>query len=368
LRDGLRVAFATARFELRLFNRSRVIVVLAMLESITFLVLVGLFGLTGSLAPTALVDLDGGPLAATFIDHLRAAHNSFDLRPMTLAEAQRQLARGDLVAIITIPEDFSEDVAAGRTVVLPVTVDNVDADLTDDIREAVPSTITAFGRDLGFPGVRLVANERDLIDHDTGYVPYLVVSALVLDALVVAGILGAVSITREFEARTIVQWQLAPVSPSFVILGKLVAAALVAAAAVAVAAVIVIAGYGIRPRNIGELIVGLCLCVAIFTAIGACVGALLRRTLPVAALFFGLALPLYLDSGALEPLRFDGEVLWVLGHLSPVYSAIGVLQHGFHDLQVTPETLAQNFTVLGLWTVAGLTGAAALLSARFARR
>ena len=57
---------------------------LVVLEAITFLVLVSLFGLTGSRAPTALVDLDGGPLAQSFIRHLDAAHHSFALRPMSL--------------------------------------------------------------------------------------------------------------------------------------------------------------------------------------------------------------------------------------------------------------------------------------------
>jgi hypothetical protein len=84
----------------------------------------------------------------------------------------------------------------------------------------------------------------------------------------------------------------------------------------------------------------------------------------VAALFFGLALPFYIDSGALEPLRFDGERLWIAGHASPVYSAIGVLQWGFHGLRVTPESLQQNVVVLALWALVSILVAAAVLSRR----
>jgi ABC-2 type transport system permease protein len=356
-----------ARFELQQFNRSRVTVLLAVFEAITFLVLVSLFGLTGSKAPTALVDLDHGPLARSFTEHLRAAHHSFDVRPMTSEEAKRQVDRGDLVAVITIPEGFSHDVAAGKTVALPVTIDNVDTDLTQDIREAMPSTITSFGRDEGFPGVRLVSGERDLIPYDTGYIPYLVVSALVLDALVVAGILGAIAVTREFEERTIVQWQLAPVAPAYLLVGKLVAAMAVATVAVLGAVLVVVWGYGVSPRYIPGVIASLGLCVVIFTALGACIGALLRRTLPVASLMFGLALPLYLTSGALEPDRFDGEKIWWSGHLSPVYSGITVLQHSFHGLRVTPESLPQNYIILCCWTATSILAAAALLNQRFTR-
>jgi ABC-2 type transport system permease protein len=366
--DGLRALRAAARLELEQLNRSRVLVALVVMEAITFLVLVSLFGLTGSRAPTALVDRDGGPLAKSFVRHLEAAHHSFALRPMSMGRAREQISRGDLVAIITIPRGFSATVASGGTVLLPVTVDNVNADLTTDIREALPSTITAFGKDHGFPGVRLTVAEHDLIDHETGYVPYLVVSALVLAAFVVAGILGAFAITREFENRTVTQWRLAAVRPGYLLAGKLLAAASVAALAVGAAALVVVLGYGVSPVNSLGAFGALALCVVIFTSLGACVGALFRRTLPVAALFFGLALPFYIDSGALEPLRFDGEKLWTIGHASPVYSAIGLLQWGFHDLRVTPESIPQNVLVLSLWAIVSTLIAAAVLSERMVRR
>ncbi len=366
--EARRAVLAAAHLEFQQFGRSRVLYALVVLEAITFLVLVSLFGLTGSRAPTALIDRDGGPLARSFVDHLDAAHHSFRLRPMSIERAHDQIAAGNIVSIITIPPDFSRRVAAAGTSVIPLVVDNVDEDLTGDVREAMPSAVTAFAADNHFPGVRVVAVEHDLIDHETGYVAYLVVSALALTAFVVAGILGAVSITREFETRTVTQWRLAPVHTGYLLLGKLLATSLLSAAALAVAALIVVAGYGIHPdRALGALAV-LAGCVVIFTSLGACIGALLRRTLPVAALFFGLALPFYVDSGALEPLRFDGEKLWVLGHASPVYSAIGLLQWSFHGLRVTPESAVQNLLVLSAWAAASVLVAAAVLSSRVVRQ
>lgn len=366
--DGRRALAAAFRLELQQLSRSRTLVALVALEAITFLVLVSLFGLTGSRAPTALIDLDGGPQARSFIAHLEAAHNSFELRPMTADRAGSELAAGNVVATITIPRGFSATVRSGGTALLPVTVDNVNTDLTDDIREALPSAITAFGRDNGFPGVRLVARERDLIPHDTGYIAYLAVSALALAALVVAGILGAIALTREHEAGTIRAWRLAPVHPGFLFTGKLLAASLVSSGIVALAAAVVIVGYGITPEHPLGALGALAACVVIFTSLGACVGALFRRTLPVAALFFGLALPFYVDSGALEPLRFDGERLWWIGHSSPVYSAIGLIEWGFHGLHVTPESLLQNVAVLAAWTVVAVLVACASLSRTAAPR
>src|SRR6266496_2086849 len=95
--EALRAVRAAARLELEQLSRSRVLFTLVVLEAITFLVLVSLFGLTGSRAPTALIDRDKGPLAKSFVRELEAAHHSFALRPMTLARAHDQLSRGDLV-------------------------------------------------------------------------------------------------------------------------------------------------------------------------------------------------------------------------------------------------------------------------------
>lgn len=365
--DGRRALRAALRAELEQFNRSRVLVTLVFVEAITFLVLVSLFGLTGSKAPTALIDLDHGPLARSFVSHLESAHHSFRLRPMSAAEARKQLSTGDVVASITIPHGFSASVAAGRTVLLPVTVDNVNADLTSDIREAVPSAITTFGRDHHFPGIRLVPHERDLIDHDTGYIPYLVVSGLALTAFVVAGILGAAVITREFEARTITQWRLAPVHAGYLLAGKLIAAVLVSTVAVGLAGLVVVFGYGVDPDHPLAAIGTLALCVPMFVCVGACAGALIRRTLPVAALFFGLALPFYIDSGAIEPLRFDGDKIWTIGHTSPLYQAIGLAEWAFHGYAVTPESVRQNLLVLVAWAAAAVVVAVAVLERRVVR-
>jgi ABC-type transport system involved in cytochrome c biogenesis permease component len=366
--DGARALVASAALELRQLARSRALVAFTMLEALTFLILVSLFGLTGSRAPTALINEDHGPLAASFITYLERAHHSFQLRDMSASDARHQLATGQLVAAITIPVGFGADVTAGRTVVLPVDVDNVDVDLTDDIERAVPSALAAFGRANGFTGIRVAAQERDLIAHDTGFIPYLVVSALALDAMVVAGVLGAVAMTREFEARTFTQWHLAPVRPAWLLAGKLAAPAAVSTAAISVAAAVVFAGYGITPVHAVATFAALALCVAIFTCVGAATGALLRRSLPVAALFFGLALPLYIDSGALEPERFDGNVVWAIAHASPVYFAVGALEDAVHGLRVTPEPPLADVAVLLLWAVVSVLVASAVLSRRVSVR
>src|SRR5947199_205949 len=208
---------------------SRGFVALTALAAVSFLAMVSLFGLTGSYAPVALIDRDGGSLARRFVEALDGAHHSFALKYMSAEAAEAALGSGRLVGIITIPAGFSDAVARGTTVAVDVRIDNVNVDLTNDVQRALPAAIVGF---------------------------------------------------------------------------------------------------------------------AIFTSVGAWLGALLKRTLAAVPLLFGLAMPFYVDSGALEPTRFDGEAIWALAHLSPVYYAVGVLEWAFHGLHVTPEPVWVDLLVL----------------------
>lgn len=362
MRQAPRVCWASARLEWQHLGRDRLFLLFTLLGAVNFIVVVSLFGLTGSHAPTALVDEDGGPYAHAFAAALLQAHHSFRLEPMAAAAAQKALHQGRLVAAITIPSGFSDGVAAGAVVPIQVQVDNVDLDLTDDVQRALPSAIVAFGTAVGAPGVHVRVAERDLLPHDTDYLPCLAVSGLALDALVVGGVLGAIVIARDFEpaaGRVCLVWRLAPASATAVLLGRLLAAAAVAAAAVLLTLVVVAVGYHVSPRDAPGALAALLACALIFTCLGGLLGAVVRRTQAVVPLVFGLAMPFYLNSGALEPARLDGERLWQLAHLSPAYYAVGVLERAFYGLRVTPEPVAVDLLVLVACATAGLIAAGA---------
>jgi ABC-2 type transport system permease protein len=349
------------RAEILHLMRSRLFVALTIIQAITFLFLVSLFGLTGSRAPTAIVTEDEGHYAKAFIKQLASTYNSFDLRAMDASTALAALHRGSLVAVITIPGDFSYALAHGQEVTLQVAVDNVNTDMTDDIQRALPAAIVAFGRQQHLPDIRVQGVEIDLINHDTGFIPYLVVSGLALDAFIIASILSAMSVAREFETRTIKLLAVAPVHPLLTLLGRMLATDTMAVVAMMVPVAIAVFGYHIIPLHPFEVAGVMLLCVAIFGCIGVALGAVLRRTLPVVSLIFGLGFPFYLGSGSLEPQRFDGDIVWGIAHVSPVYYAVGILEQAFHGLQVTPEPLWADFLALFGWAALTLPLAAILL-------
>jgi len=339
------------RAEIQQLRRSRLLIVLTAVEAVTFLVLVSIFGFTGTHVPTAVVDRDGGRLAHQWAQEMTASYHTYGVRYMDARSAQEALGRGDVAAILYIPAGFSQHMAHHSMIRIHFLVDNVNADLTTEVELGIPPAARAFGVANRFPGIRVVTVEKDLVRHEVGFIPYLVVSALALAAFVVAGTLAASAVAREFENRTLAYLKLSPTHPLVPLAGRLLATSAVSAVAVAVAALLVVAGYGVVPAHPAALAAALLLCVVIFSCIGAGLGTLVRRTLPLSALIFGLALALYLDSGSLEPARFYGNRLWVIAHTSPVYYAVGILQYAVHGLRVTPETIPVNFAALIGWAV-----------------
>lgn len=346
-----RAIAAAAGGQMRSFARAPVTTLLAMALPLNLLLLMSLFALTGYNAPTGLVVGEDTPRARAFVQALRDAHHSFALRPMTRADAQAQLRRGRLVAVIEIPAGFDSTIAARRPATVQLTIDNVSLDLTEDVRRAVPAAASIFAERLGLRGVRIKPRLIDLLPRDTGYVEYLGASAVALAAVIAGAILGGTVIAREWELGGARMLLVSPGGAGPVLIGRLAAAALVGTVASAVTALVVAVGYGVRPLHPLELALGIVLTVCAATALGGLLGAGLRRTLPITPLVLGVSLPFYLDSGALEPQRFDGEVLFRLAHLSPSYFGVGVMEHAFHGLIVTPEPVWALLAVLAAMTL-----------------
>jgi ABC-2 type transport system permease protein len=355
MKQELRAFLGGMNAELNRLRRSRLLIALVLVQAVTFLFLVTLFGMTGAFAPTALVNNDNGPLAQVFITNLENDHHSFALISMNNETVARELvARGDLVAMIVIPQGFSEGISEGRTVPVTVFIDNINSDLTADIQRAMPSAILSFSEELKFEGANVSVVETDSYTHDTSFINYMIASALVLDAFIISSTLSALSIAEEFQSKTARLLAISPVHPLIPMIGRVVATAMVSAGALAITAAVALAGYGISPANPLEIVLTLLFCIAIFSCIGAALGAVVKKTLPVTLIILGIALPLFLFSGSYEPERFDGNLIWGAAHFSPEYYAVGLMEHAVFDLKVTPEPLSVLALALLGWGIGAL--------------
>ena len=350
LSEHLRVIWACMKKDIRSALTERVFTIISVFLPVNFLILMSLFVLAGSHAPTAVVMLDRGPYAHQFYNAMDNAH-SFSLRTASASEAEQLLAGGQIVAVVTIPADFDAQVSANQSVQVNVQINNLNTDFTNDIRRAIPLSITSFYAKAYPRLVTITPREVDWYAQDTDYVPYLAVSIIVV-SLMVGGMLQAgVSSAKEWENGTMKELLLSPASRWSVLLGKMLAAALLNIISVLLVLFVVIVIVGVRPVHWDEMIWVTLLTMLIFIAAGTLLGTLLKRWQVVAALTFGLTIPLFFLSGAFGPISFGTQSTQILAQIFPVYYAIVLQQHAFHGFDLNTYGVGFNAFILGLYAL-----------------
>jgi ABC-type transport system involved in multi-copper enzyme maturation permease subunit len=329
LEGAVRAVRAVAVKDLRVAFADRALIALGVLLPVNILLLFMLFVSTGGEAPTDVVVADHGPVADRLVAALAGSH-SFHLYRVDARRAQSDLTRGDVVAVITVPAGFGDAVAAGRTVELPVAVNNLETDYTNDIRRAVPLAITSFYAE-SYPGrVAVRAKEIDVQPHDTGYIGYLSVSVLAL-GMIVSGVLqGALGTAREDETATVKELLLAPVPRWAIVTGKMLGALIVDLITTLVLVAVVVVGFGQQPAR-PALLVGYWLLLAVSSvALGTLLGTLIPRRMAVLPLVMLSVVPTLFLSGPFGPPNWLGRVSAAIATASPLTYAISGLQDAVH--------------------------------------
>jgi ABC-type multidrug transport system permease subunit len=342
---NLRVIWACMRKDIKSALTERVFTIISVFLPVNFLILLSLFAVSGGLAPTAVVMQDTGPYAQQFYDAMAHAH-SFNLQKDSAQEAEMLIHEGRIVAVVTIPADFDTRVGNNEPVQVDVEINNLNTDFTNDIRRAVPLSITSFYAK-AFPNiVTVTAKESDFYARDTDYIPYLTVSILVI-ALVIGSLLQSGTATaREWESATIKELLLSPASRWAVIVGKMLGALVMGLASVVVVLTVLLLIIGVWPVHWGEVFGFTLLTMAIFIAWGTLLGTLLRQRQAFIALAFGTTLPLFFLSGAFGPISFNVPILQVFAEIFPVYYAIVLQQHAFHGFNLNTIGVSGNVLIL----------------------
>ena len=356
----LRVIWACMKKDIKSALTDRVFTIVGVFVPVNILILLSLFVLSGGQAPTAVVMHDTGPYAQQFYSSMSHAH-SFLLRITSASEAQNLISTGRIVAVVTLPADFDARLRQNQPVQVGVQINNLNTDFTNDIRRAIPLSITSFyGK--AFPNlVDITPREFDLQPQDTDYIPYLTVSILVV-GLVLAGILqSGTSAAREYENETVKELLLSPARRWAVILGKMLGAFVMSIASVIVVLGVLIFVIRVWPVHWGEVIGFTLLSLMIFIAFGTLLGTLLKMRQPMIALAFGTSIPLFFLSGAFGPISFTTPVVQVIAHIFPIYYAIVLEQHAFHNFILNTYGIGVNALILGIYALALLALASLVL-------
>jgi ABC-type multidrug transport system permease subunit len=324
----LRVIWACMRKDIKSSLTERSTLIQCMTLPVNYLILLSLFVLSGSNAPTAVVMQDTGPYAQAFYDAMSNAH-SFRLTTLSAAEARAKLLGGQLVATVTIPPNFDTRLAQRQPVQVQIQVNNLNTDLTDDVRRAIHLSVTSFyARE--FPNsVTIVPQEIDAYSRDTDYIPFLAISILVI-SLMVAGLLQAgMGAAREWEKETVKELLLAPVSPWTVLVGKMLGSLVMGLLPVAVVLAVLIIVVGDYPANF-LLVVGVSLLtLLVFVAAGMMLGMALKQRMSLTTVTRAISVPLFFLSGIFGPITFSTVAVQEIARLFPTHYAIVLEQLGF---------------------------------------
>lgn len=344
---------AGAQAEAQALVRAPLAVVALTLGALLLLVALLLFARTGSEAPVALVDEDHSAESQAFTDELAHCHHAFALRRLERSAAAAALAAGALTGTITLPHGFGATLAQGGTAAVTLTIDNIDQDLSEDLRRSLPSAVVAFGLARHLPGITCRLEEHDRYARDTDYIAYLGISGATLGKLLVAAAAAALAAGRDREDGLWRLLTLAPAPLGWMIAGRVLVALLAAAGATVVADLTLVVA-GVHVDAPGRWVATQLLAGAVGGSLGAALGLACRHTLTAVSAVL-LAMPALLAcSNTLEPQRFDGPAIGALAHLSPGAAVVALSEAAAHHLRVTAEGLGLEVLQGVAWIALGL--------------
>jgi ABC-2 type transport system permease protein len=286
--------------------------------------------------PAAVLVADRGPFGRSLLYGIRnSGYFDFVEQVETEAEAQQALARGKVLFVVTIPENFTRDFLRGERPTLLVEADATDPAATSNAISALRSVIdTSLQNDLkgslsdlaGTNGpVDLRVHARYNPEAITQYniVPGLMGVVLTLTMILITGL----AITRERERGTMENLLSMPTRPFEVLIGKIVPYILVGY--IQTGLILLAARFLFHVPMQGDFLLLLAVTlvfIAANLAVGIAFSTLAQNQLQAMQLTFFFFLPSILLSGFMFPFR--GMPAWaqVLGEALPLTHFLRIIR------------------------------------------
>lgn len=344
----LRTVGAIFRKDLAIWLRNKRNIAATILPPLVFLLVQALGAAAVGRSPVALVTLDTGVKGRQMQQIFHTA-DVFRITDATPTQARTLLNTIQVVAVITIPADFTQQVAVHASAPIDVTVNNLNLDFTNDIRRSVPDVITQFYQAQGSASpIKVTVNEQDLRRQDIQLFQYSVLPAIVLLLMISGLITSSISAAREWETRTVKELLLAPTTNFAIITGK-VLSGFVTTFLLGVLVLLLGAILGwTRPEGIYWLssLLIIALIALMSTGLGVALGAALQRALPVIAISINVAFYLFFLAGGVGVLSFEPEVLQNIAVYIPLTYGVHALEQAvFYS---SSDRLGLDVLVLGL--------------------
>jgi ABC-2 type transport system permease protein len=301
--------------------------------------------------PTAVVAHDTSPFARSFV---RGMENSGYFRVVAEypdeAQADRELALGNIQFALVIPTDFSRRVVRGEQPVLLLAADATDPSATGNALTAVIGVAQqALAHDFvgplaglgqGAPPFEVRVQRRYNPEGVTQYniVPGLMGTILTMTMIMMT----ALAMTRERERGTMENLLATPVRPIEVMAGKI--APFIIVGYIQVTVIMVAAKFLFAVPVVGSLAtlsVALVVFLAANLAVGFTFSTLAKNQLQAMQMTFFFFLPSMLLSGFMFPFRGMPQWAQVVGELLPLTHFLrvvrGILLKGNGLLEIGPQ-------------------------------
>jgi ABC-type multidrug transport system permease subunit len=351
IRNFFRTTWFILRKDLQIWLRQPANIAATIVPALVVLLVQALGAQAVGRSPVALVVQDTGTQGVLIAQAIRSA-DVFRLHEVDAAQAQTQLKNLDVVAIVTIPADFTTRLQAHQPAQVDVTINNLNLDLTNDIRRAVPDAVTQYYLTQGDASpIKVTVNESDLRQRDIQLFQYAVLPTIVLLLLISGLITGGLATAREWETYTVKELLLSPAPGSAVIAGKVLAGFVTSFfLGVLVLLVAYLLGW-IYPQGIYWLttLLIVALIALMGSSLGVTIGAAFRHVQPVIGVSMFISLYLFFLSGGISVLAFEPSWLQSIAAFVP-------LTYGNHALQMavfynSAALLGRDVLVLALFTV-----------------
>ncbi len=346
-----RAIWVILRKDIRVWLRQPSTIAATFIPPIGFLLVGALGAAAVGRSPVALVTLDAGPKGVQMAQIFHSA-DVFRITDANPRQAYDLYNRIEVVAIITIPADFTQRVESHQNVPLDVTVNNLNLDFTNDIRRSVPDAITQFYQAQGnSSAIKVTMGEHDLRQRDVQLFEYSVIPTLVL-LLTISGLVnGGLTTAHEWESRTVKELLLSPVSRVAIIAGKIVASFMIT---FCLGTFVLLLGYVLgwtRPEGIYWLsaLLTIALVSLLSSSLGVALGAALQRIQVVIGISINSALYLYFLAGGIGVLAFEPAWLQNIAAFDP-------LTYGRHALEMAIFYSSSDMFALdmGILTISAL--------------
>ena len=315
--------------DLRVWLRQPTNIVVTFVPPIAFLLVSALGTAAVGRSPVALVTLDHDTSGQQMQQIFHQA-DVFRITDSTPQQARALYNGVQVVAIITIPADFTQRVNAHEQSPIDIELNNLNLDFTNDIRRSVPDVITQYYQAQGEASpVHITSQETNLRNRDIDLFAYSVLPSIIL-LLTISGLVnGALGTAREWESQTVKELLLSPTPRSALIVGKVLAGFLIT---FVLGVFVLLVGYLLgwtKPEGIYWLtaLLAIALVSLMSAGLGVAVGAAIKRIQPVAGVSINVAFYLFFLAGGTGVVAFAPTILQNIAAFVP-------LTYGRHALEM----------------------------------